>query len=134
MNDLTDAGIICKACQLSVAATTDKLLTQIEEKGFKVFANIDHQAGAKSVELALAPARTIIFGNPVGGTPLMQSSLTAALDLPLKIAVYEQANGSVELAYNDPAWLTERHAITNCEALTTKLSGALNLITNYAAG
>jgi uncharacterized protein (DUF302 family) len=77
--------------------------------------------------LALRPIEILIFGNAKGGTPLMQSSQTIGIDLPLKALVWQDAAGKTWLSYNDPAWLAMRHgaeADRAVEAMTTLL-GAL---------
>ena len=66
------------------------------------------------------------------GTPLMQNSITAGLDLPQKILVYQNAQGIVNVAYNDPMYLKQRHGISGAQEILTKISGALDQITNLA--
>jgi len=71
----------------------------------RVFARIDHAQGANEVGLALRPTELLIFGNAKGGTPLMQARQTIGIDLPLKALAFGDADGTVWLCYNDPAWL-----------------------------
>ncbi len=80
----------------------DRLEVEIKAKGLTVFARIDHAAGAAQVGLALRPTEVLIFGNARGGTPLMQSSQTAGIDLPLKCLVWQDEAGKTWLSYNDP--------------------------------
>ena len=61
----------------------------LEEKGFKIFAHIDHSANASKVDLELAASQVIIFGNPLAGTKLMQKDISMSLDLPLRVAFVE---------------------------------------------
>jgi uncharacterized protein (DUF302 family) len=75
-----------------------------------VFARIDHSAGAAGVGLTLLPTELLVFGNAKTGTPLMQSTQTIGLDLPLKALVWQDAAGKTWLSYNDPRWLAKRHA------------------------
>ena len=74
-----------------------------------VFARIDHAAGAASVGMALRPTELLIFGNPKGGTPLMQDRQTAGIDLPVKALAWEDADGKTWLSYNDADWIAARH-------------------------
>jgi uncharacterized protein (DUF302 family) len=76
-----------------------------------VFARIDHAAGAASAGLELRPTEVVIFGNPKGGTALMQDRQSAGIDLPLKALVWEDADGKIWLSYNDPAWIAQRHGL-----------------------
>src|SRR5881398_742445 len=92
----------------------------------KVFARIDHAAGAAGVGLTLRPTELIIFGNARGGTPLMQSVQTVGIDLPLKALVWEDASGTTWLSYNEPSWIAQRHDVANAEPIVSKLSAALS--------
>src|SRR6266446_9409524 len=91
--------------------TMDRLQAEIRAQGMTVFARIDHAAGAAEVVLTLAPTELIIFGNARGGTPLMQASQTAGIDLPLKALVWEDAAGKTWLSYNEPSWIVQRHGL-----------------------
>lgn len=75
--------------KLSVAEATECLKKSLDEKRFTLFCDIDHQANAKAVDLEMPASRTLIFGNPVAGTKLMQKDITVSLDLPLRLAVVE---------------------------------------------
>ncbi len=79
----------------------------------KVFARIDHAAGATEAGLELRPTELIIFGNARGGTPLMQASQTAGIDLPLKVLVWQDATGKTQVSYNEPSWIVQRHERRN---------------------
>ena len=76
-----------------------------------VFSRIDHAAGAASVGLPLRPTEVVLFGNPKGGTALMQDRQTAGIDLPLKILIWEDEAGKTQLGYNDPRWIAQRHGL-----------------------
>jgi uncharacterized protein (DUF302 family) len=104
-------GIVTLQSHHGVAATIDRLAIMAESKGLKVFIRIDHAAEAKSAGLVMRPAQLLIFGNPKGGTPLMNDKPTAALDLPLKALAWEDADGKTWVSYNQPAWLIERHGL-----------------------
>ncbi len=77
--------------------------------GMRVFARINHAAGAAAAGLSLRPTEVLIFGNAKAGTPLMQSVQTIGIDLPLKALVWQDASGVTWLSYNDPSWLAKRH-------------------------
>src|SRR5439155_26729477 len=91
--------------------TMDRLQAEIRAQGMTVFARIDHAAGAAEVGLTLPPTELIIFGNARGGTPLMQASQTAGIDLPLKALVWQDAAGKTWLSYNEPSWVVQRHGL-----------------------
>ena len=98
-----------------------------------IVAELDHQANAANVELELLPTKVIIFGNPNLGTPLMQNSQTTALDLPQKILVYENAEGEVKIAFNNPELLVSRHGITNSDATLEIILAALQGLADAAS-
>ena len=118
-------GMISVKSAHDVATTIEKLKTVVESKGMKVFGQVDHQAGAASVDISLRPTRVLIFGNPKVGSPLMNCSQTIAIDLPQKALVWEKENGEVWLSYNDPEYLKARHATTGCDEVLGKVAGAL---------
>ena len=114
--------------------TMDRLETEVVAKGMKVFARIDHAAGAAEVGLTLRPTELIIFGNARGGTPLMQSVQTAGIDLPLKALVWQDAAGKTFISYNEPSWMAQRHGVANAEAAVSKMTDLLSAITTKTAG
>jgi uncharacterized protein (DUF302 family) len=102
-------GIATLPSHHSVDQTVEKLTAILRAKGVKLFALIDHSGEAESVGLNMPPTKLLIFGNPLAGTPLMQASPTAALDLPLKILIREDGDGKVWISYNTTAYLEQRH-------------------------
>jgi uncharacterized protein (DUF302 family) len=102
-------GMITSQSQYSFSDTIFKLESLLREKGIKLFAVIDHSGEAENAGLTMPPTRVFLFGNPKGGTPLMLAAPSAAIDLPLKILVAEDAQGKIWLTFNDPAYLQERH-------------------------
>jgi uncharacterized protein (DUF302 family) len=104
-------GIASRPSNHSVEATVAKLQAMLREKGVAVFALIDHAGEAKKVGMEMPPTQLVIFGSPKAGTPLMQAAPSAAIDLPLKILVWEDAGGKVWISYNSPQYLQERHQI-----------------------
>jgi len=104
-------GIVTIPSRHSVEETVRRLDEMLAAKSVKVFAVIDHSGEAERVGFEMRPCKLLIFGNPKAGTPLMLASPSTALDLPLKILVWEQADGAVLLSYNDAAWLQQRHGL-----------------------
>ena len=118
----------------SVKVTMDKLAAAIEAKGLKVAARIDHASAAKAAGLELKPTEVMLFGNPKLGTPLMQASRSAGLDLPMKVLAWEDDKGKTWIAYVSPQTLKSRHGIKGRdqdEALKT-MAGALDAFTKAA--
>ena len=105
------AGIINLACKHPVAATVDRLESLLNAKGIKIFLRIDQAVEAKLAGLTLRPTVLLIFGDPRTGTPLMNRHPSIAMDLPLKVLVWEAADGAVWLSYNDPEFLQQRHGL-----------------------
>jgi uncharacterized protein (DUF302 family) len=119
-------GLVSVVSTRSAADTMNRLEALVKERGLNVFARIDHAAGATKVGKTLRSTELLIFGNPQGGTPLMECAQTAGIDLPLKALVWTDAAGKVMLSYNDPAYLAKRHGAASCpavEGLTKALSG-----------
>ena len=87
-----------------------------KQRGLMVFARIDHAAGAAKVGKTLRPTEVLIFGNPQGGTPLMECAQTAGIDLPLKALVWEDEARQVWLGYNEAAYVAQRHGAAPCPA------------------
>ena len=119
-------GLVARKSTHDAKATMDRFESVVRQKGLIVFARIDHAAGAAKIGKTLRPTELLIFGNPQGGTPLMECSQTAGIDLPLKALVWEDAAGAVWLGYNDPAYLAARHGVAQCpvaENLRKALAG-----------
>ncbi len=109
-------GLITLSSRYPARGTMDRLLAALAERNMTVFARIDHAAGAASAGLELRPTELVIFGNPKGGTALMQARQSAGIDLPLKALAWEDADGKVWLSYNDPAWIAQRHGLGTVSA------------------
>jgi len=118
-------GLVSVCSRVSVRETTDRLLAALIARQLTVFARIDHAAGAASVGLVLRPTELVIFGNPKGGTALMQDRQSAGIDLPLKALVWEDADGKAILTYNDPVWIEQRHGLGAASAPAVKAMTAL---------
>ena len=103
------AGVVTKDCSGSVADVVDRLRRCIDDKGLVLFTVIDHSGEAARAGLEMADTKLVVFGSPSAGTPVMVAAPLAALDLPLKLLVWDDGSGSVSLSYNSPAYLAERH-------------------------
>ncbi len=126
---MPDNGLVSLQSSLSTRATLDRLLAALASRGLTVFARVDHAAGAASAGLPLRPTEVVIFGNPKGGTALMQDRQSSGIDLPLKALVWEDANGKAWVTYNDPAWLAKRHGLgAASDAAVKAMAGLLNTI------
>lgn len=105
------SGLITRESPYPVAETVGKIESALGAKGIKVFARIDHSGEAKAAGLTLRPTEVLIFGNPKAGTPLMQATPTIAIDLPLKVLVWQDDQGQVQVAWNSADYLTQRHGL-----------------------
>jgi len=115
--------------------TIGRLEAAIKAKGMTIFARIDHAGAAAEVGMALRPTEVLLFGNPKGGTPLMQSAQTIGIDLPLKALVWQDAAGATWLSYNDPAWLAWRHGVgPEAQAAIDGMTAALRAVATAATG
>lgn len=127
-----DNGLVKVESNHSVEATADRLVNVLKKKGMTVMARVDHTANAEKVDMTLRPTELVIFGNPKVGTPLMKCSQSTAIDLPQKALIWEDDNGTVWLAYNDPAYLKDRHAISGCDKVLSKIEKALGAFAKAA--
>ena len=105
----TSNGFLSQPSNHSVDETLEKLKRILQAKGVAVFAIVDHSGEAEKAGLKMRPTKLVIFGNPKAGTPLMLAAPTTAIDLPLKMLIWEDAQGKVWVSYNSPAYLQERH-------------------------
>jgi len=113
--------------------TMDRLEAEIKAHGMTVLARVNHAALAQQAGLALRPTEVILFGNPRGGTPLMQANQTLGIDLPLKALVWQDAVGKTWLSYNEPTWLARRHEVLGVEGAIAAMGLALGDIAAKAS-
>ena len=106
-----DKGIVNLPGKASVDASVEKLKQMLQAKGVTLFALVDHSGEAEKVGMAMRPTKLLIFGSPKAGTPLMLAAPSIALDLPLKILVWEDAEGKVWISYNSLGYLKDRHGL-----------------------
>jgi uncharacterized protein (DUF302 family) len=113
--------------------TMNRFEAAVRAQGLTVFAQVDHAAGAAAVGLALRPTEVLLFGNARGGTPLMEAVQTIGIDLPLKVLVWQGADGETWLSYNDPAWLARRHGVgQESDAAVAAMTGLLQALATAA--
>jgi uncharacterized protein (DUF302 family) len=130
-----DDGLVTIRSARSVAETIERLVSAVTSRGMTVFAQIDHAAGAARMGMELRPTVLVIFGNPMGGTPLMQDRQTAGIDLPVKALAWEDAAGAVWLTYNDPRWLAGRHGLGAASAVAVAaIEAGMAAVAGEAAG
>jgi uncharacterized protein (DUF302 family) len=106
-----DNGIVSVPSNHSVDETLQRVKNILRSKGITLFAVVDHSGEAEKVGMKMPPTKLVIFGNPKGGTPLMLAAPSIAIDLPLKILVWQDAQGKVWLSYNSPEYLMQRHSL-----------------------
>ncbi len=104
-----NAGIIDIPAHQSVDAMVERLKGILQAKGVTLFALIDHSGEAEKAGMKMRPTKLLIFGNPKAGTPLMLAAPGSAIDLPLKILLWEDAQGKTWASYNSLDYLQERH-------------------------
>ena len=107
----TDNGIVNQASNHSVDETIERLKGVLQAKGAAVIALVDHSGEAEKAGIQMRPTKLLIFGNPKAGTSLMLAAPSSAIDLPLKLLVWEDANREVWISYNSLAYLKERHGL-----------------------
>ena len=103
-----EADVVTKLSPHTVADTVSKLTGILSAKGIKLFAVIDQSAEARQAGLSLRETTLVIFGNPAAGTPVMVAAPLAALDLPLKVVVWDD-DGQTKVSYYSPDALAARH-------------------------
>src|SRR5260370_15932621 len=125
-----DNGIVDRSSNNSVDETVEKLKNVRQAKGVTLFALVDHSGEAEKAGMKMPPTKLLIFGSPKAGTQLMLASPSVAIDLPLKILVWEDGGGKVWVSYNSPDYLKERHALP--QELLANIAGVETLAANAA--
>jgi len=108
---MTRTGIVAIPSAHTVDHTVEKFQAILQSKGVKLFALIDHSGEAEKVGMRMKPTKLLIFGNPKAGTPMMLNAPSIAIDLPLKVLVWEDADAKAWISYNSPAYLQSRHGL-----------------------
>ena len=122
-------GIVNELSNHSVDDTVERLKALLQTSGTVLFGLVDHSGEAEKVGLEMKPTKLLIFGNPKAGTPVMLASPSTAIDLPLKMLVWEDAAKKVWISYNSPEYLQKRHGfpedlLPNISVLRKLASGA----------
>jgi uncharacterized protein (DUF302 family)/uncharacterized membrane protein YidH (DUF202 family) len=111
MTSATDNGMISKLSNHPVNETVEKIKGILQAKGVTLFALVDHSGEAEKAGMKMRPTKLLIFGSPKAGTPVMLAAPSIAIDLPLKILVWEDGQGKVWVSYNSVTYLQQRHAV-----------------------
>jgi uncharacterized protein (DUF302 family) len=124
---MSEHGMVTVASDWPVGETIDRLQALVIGAGLFVFARIDHAGNAARAGMELRPTELLIFGNPRGGTPLMQDRQSSGIDLPVKALAWQDEDGTVWLTYNSASWIAARHGLgpgskTAVEAIETGLA------------
>jgi uncharacterized protein (DUF302 family) len=109
-------GLVTRRGAHSVTETVAALAREIERRGATVVAVIDHAAAAEAAGLAMPATQVIVFGNPQAGTPLMQAVPEIAIDLPLRIMVYDDGQPGSIVSWQDPAYVAQRFGLPDAPA------------------
>lgn len=132
---MTPDRLTTLAGKYSPRQTMDRLVSAVERRGMGVFARIDHAAAAAGAGLALRPTEVLLFGNPKVGTLLMQDVQTLGIELPLKVLVWQGADGGTRLSYFAPEVLASRHHAGAAVATALQaMSQAIEAVAREAAG
>jgi uncharacterized protein (DUF302 family) len=115
----------------SFAATVERLRSAFSSHGLTIFATIDQREAARSVGLDMPPTTLLIYGNPKGGTPLMLAAPDFAIELPLRVLVREEADGTVFVVFNPASGLEGRHGLP--AGMAARLAASEGLITSAVA-
>ena len=120
--------------KFGVKETLDRLTVELDKRGIKVAARVDHAAGAKAVGMELPPTEVLMFGNPKLGTPLMQSAPAIGIDLPMKVLAWQDKAGKVWIGYTAPEALKARHGIADRDEVFKAMAAALDGLARSASG
>ncbi len=130
MASVPENGLVHVSSSHSVPETLKRVEEIVSARGLSILARIDHSGDAAKIRLSMPPTELLIFGNPKAGTPLMVASPTLAIDLPLKILVWEDGGGKVWMSYNSPEYLQQRHNIPS--SLLKNISGVQAIVEEAA--
>jgi uncharacterized protein (DUF302 family) len=107
-------GLATTPSNADAAATLARLKAAIEKRNMTIVATIDHAAAAKGVGLELRPTVVVVFGNPRGGTPIMQCNQALGIELPMRILVWQGADNKVSVGFASPKDMLARHNASSC--------------------
>ena len=127
------SGVVHVKSRHSAEDTVERARRMIESQGLRMFGIIDHQHEAKKAGETLLPTRVLVFGNPQLGTRIMQDNRVSGLDLPMKLLVWEAADGVVWITYHRADELAQRHGFAPGDKRFAKISSALKDLAKAAA-
>lgn len=131
MSLITEKNMKKTTCSYSVTEATDTIKNLLQEKGFTIFSDIDHQANAQAANLTMPASRLLVFGNPIAGTQLMLKDITTSLNLPLQLAIVDEG-GKTFLLHNATDDLRNHHQLEDhpilekIDGLFTTIEAAIN--------
>ena len=126
------ADLVVAPSAHDVPTTVARLVAALDRRGITVFATIDHATGARQVGLELADEVLLVFGNPAGGTAVMQADPRAGLDLPLRVLVWSRG-GATSIAFHDPRALADAYDLAGVAPVLERLRTVLEAVTGEAA-
>lgn len=118
-------GVINAPSDFSVPLTSQRLISLLKGKGMTIFARVQHSENAGAVGIRLRDTELIIFGNPEVGGALIKCQQKVALDLPMKLLIWEDEHSRTWVSYNDPKYLQKKHNISGCENIISKMEQVL---------
>jgi uncharacterized protein (DUF302 family) len=126
----SDPGIVSTPSAHPVDETVDRFTAALRARGITLFALIDHSGEAEKIGIVMRPTKLLIFGSPKSGSPVMIAAPSSAIDLPLKLLVWQDATGQVWVSYNSTKYLQQRHQIprdlsSNLAAIETLVAAVL---------
>lgn len=125
-------GMVLLRTERPVADVVSRLTAEIATRGLTLFATFDHAANARTVNDSLPPTTLLLFGHPAGGTALMKCERRIAIDLPLKMLIWEDDAGVTWVGYTDPAWLASHHRMPGCGPVIDRTQGLLVSLAHHA--
>lgn len=128
-----NAGMLTVPSTNGFSETLSRLLDAIAGRGLTVFAQFDHAAAAREVDMNLAPETVVVFGNPRAGTPLMNSDPRIGIELPLRIVVWATDDAKTLIGYNDPRELADVYDVGDGVQALAAMAGLLSDLAHAAA-
>jgi uncharacterized protein (DUF302 family) len=126
MSDIQPLDIVEHVSPLPFDGTVERLVQAIADRGMTIFARIDHAANARDVGMTMPPATVLIYGSPKGGTPVMLASPQVALDLPLRVLIWEREDAKAVIAFHPVAAMLRRARVP--EDIITRLEPAQQIL------
>jgi uncharacterized protein (DUF302 family) len=125
---MTVEGLRVLTSRHNPAETLERLEAAIHRHGFKIATRFDHSAAAKAVGMEMHPSVVVMFGSARAGAPTVQKAPTLAIDLPLKVLIWQDEKGATQAAYNDPAWVLRRHGVDDASVVEITTEVLANVV------